>query len=532
MDGVSSSSNSQNDASTSGGGSQTAAQPQPTPQPVAVQSANAPPPFLSKTYDMVDDPATDGIVSWSPTNNSFIVWNPPEFARDLLPKYFKHNNFSSFVRQLNTYGFRKVDPDRWEFANERFLRGQKHLLKNITRRKPAHGHSHQQTQQPHGQSSSVGACVEVGKFGLEEEVERLKRDKNVLMQELVRLRQQQQSTDNQLQTMVQRLQGMEQRQQQMMSFLAKAVQSPGFLAQFVQQQNESNRRISEANKKRRLKQDGIIDNEHSSPPDGQIIKYQPLMNEAKLLRQILKGDASPRLDSFNNSNENFLIGDDLSSPGGINGGNSSTRVSGVTLQEVPPTSGQSTYVPTTSAISGLCPSAAISEMQMSPRATTSEKMTTAPFPDVSVPVGAQKPSSIPVPQADIVMPDISSITEMVPETIVNIPAENYMGPETGKDGFIDPSTLVANGSIPIELDDIDIDADPDFNALLEGSNIWAEYDFLVQSPLPEDIEPPSMDDKSKGNEAQPMDNGLDKSQHNMDKLTEQMGHLGSDNKMI
>ena len=65
--------------------------------------SNATAPFLTKTYEMVEDPLSNSIVSWSHTGHSFIVWNPPEFARALLPKYFKHNNFSSFVRQLNTY---------------------------------------------------------------------------------------------------------------------------------------------------------------------------------------------------------------------------------------------------------------------------------------------------------------------------------------------------------------------------------------------------------------------------------------------
>ena len=63
-------------------------------------------------HDMVHDSATDKVVSRCAAKNNFIVPDPYKFSTCLPSKYFKHSNFSSFVRQLNTYSFRKLDADR------------------------------------------------------------------------------------------------------------------------------------------------------------------------------------------------------------------------------------------------------------------------------------------------------------------------------------------------------------------------------------------------------------------------------------
>ncbi|KAL6634242.1 hypothetical protein ACP70R_026913 [Stipagrostis hirtigluma subsp. patula] len=176
------------------------------------------PPFLSKTYDLVSEPALDGVISWGAAGNSFVVWDPSTFARDVLPHHFKHNNFSSFVRQLNTYGFRKVHADRWEFAHEDFLRDSKHLLKRIVRRRSSPA-----------QQSSIQSGSSSGESNLDPEIHMLRREKDALLQEVAKLKQEHRQTIEHMSTLNQRLETAEDRQKQMVSFLAKLLQNPNFV---------------------------------------------------------------------------------------------------------------------------------------------------------------------------------------------------------------------------------------------------------------------------------------------------------------
>ncbi|KAM9665590.1 heat shock factor protein 2 isoform 1-T1 [Trichechus inunguis] len=110
------------------------------------QSSNVPA-FLSKLWTLVEEAHTNEFITWSQVQNgqSFLVLDEQRFAKEILPKYFKHNNMASFVRQLNMYGFRKVvhidsgiiKQERdgpVEFQHPYFKQGQDDLLENIKRK--------------------------------------------------------------------------------------------------------------------------------------------------------------------------------------------------------------------------------------------------------------------------------------------------------------------------------------------------------------------------------------------------------------
>ncbi|OAA70368.1 Heat shock factor (HSF)-type, DNA-binding protein [Cordyceps fumosorosea ARSEF 2679] len=65
------------------------------------------PPFVQKLSSFLEERKNEDFIRWSAKGDSFIVLDEDEFAKRLIPELFKHNNYASFVRQLNMYGFHK-----------------------------------------------------------------------------------------------------------------------------------------------------------------------------------------------------------------------------------------------------------------------------------------------------------------------------------------------------------------------------------------------------------------------------------------
>ena len=94
------------------------------------------PNFLLKLYTILETPEYQNIIHWSDNGKYFIVQNLHDFTENILNKYYKHNNYSSFVRQLNMYDFHKKRSNQNEhiFQHKLFTKGQKELIPTIKRK--------------------------------------------------------------------------------------------------------------------------------------------------------------------------------------------------------------------------------------------------------------------------------------------------------------------------------------------------------------------------------------------------------------
>lgn len=159
----------------------------PPPQKRRREPAKPRQPFVMKLWLMVNDPANAKYIHWTPDGRLFQVEHREEFTSEMLPKYFKHNKFSSFVRQLNMYGWHKVQDvtsgllkeDKLDellvFNNPNFIRNREDLLDNIVRNKG-------------GQEGSVTANDPVLLDRVLNEVNQLRCNQLSLNEELTRLR--------------------------------------------------------------------------------------------------------------------------------------------------------------------------------------------------------------------------------------------------------------------------------------------------------------------------------------------------------
>jgi hypothetical protein len=98
--------------------------------------------FPEKLYRLLaeaEKDENDRIISFTPDGRAFKIHNREAFIKEVSPKYFRHAKITSFVRQLNFYGFQKLldGPNRGAFMNPPFLRGHPELLVMVKRKEIA-----------------------------------------------------------------------------------------------------------------------------------------------------------------------------------------------------------------------------------------------------------------------------------------------------------------------------------------------------------------------------------------------------------
>ncbi|XP_059698185.1 heat shock factor protein 2 isoform X4 [Haemorhous mexicanus] len=174
--------------------------PQPPQQPSPPFASPGVPAFLSKLWALLGETPSNQLITWSQNGKSFLVLDEQRFAKEILPKYFKHNNMASFVRQLNMYGFRKVvhvdsgivkleRDGPVEFRHAYFRQGREDLLEHIKRKVSSSRPEENKIRQEDLSKIICSAQkVQIKQTTIESQLSLLKRENESLWREVSELR--------------------------------------------------------------------------------------------------------------------------------------------------------------------------------------------------------------------------------------------------------------------------------------------------------------------------------------------------------
>lgn len=93
--------------------------------------------FPERLHELLTERNVQDIICWMPHGRCFKVKNSKDFEKVVMPVYFTHTKITSFQRQLNLYGFKRITkgPDRGSYYHELFLRGMPKLCTRMRRQK-------------------------------------------------------------------------------------------------------------------------------------------------------------------------------------------------------------------------------------------------------------------------------------------------------------------------------------------------------------------------------------------------------------
>lgn len=104
---------------------------------LAAVASGKEPPFPVKLHRILSKAEHNDVISWLPHGRSWRVLKPKAFEEKVIPMYFRHAKYASFMRQVNGWGFKRMTqgPDHNSYYHELFLRGLPHLC--VKMRRPA-----------------------------------------------------------------------------------------------------------------------------------------------------------------------------------------------------------------------------------------------------------------------------------------------------------------------------------------------------------------------------------------------------------